>query len=71
MMLYKLVTKLKQYNMWRTIMIRLAIITVICIFMVYDPKAIEYMGSHQGVVEGLTALLIALLTYPLIRSQLD
>jgi len=52
-------------------MIRLAIITVICIFMVYDPKAIEYMGSHQGVVEGLTALLIALLTYPLIRSQLD
>jgi hypothetical protein len=39
--------------------------------MVYDPAAIELMGSHEGVVEGLLALLVALLSYPFIRSQLE
>jgi len=39
--------------------------------MVYEPKAIEIMGSHDGIVDGLLALLVALLGYPFIRSHLE
>jgi hypothetical protein len=63
--------KLMPYNMWRSIMIRVAIIAAICGFMVYEPKAIEVMGSHENIVDGLLALLVALLSYPFIRSQLE